>query len=144
VIAILTDLDWMGPLTDKEIGRTIKLLRRSKGLSQIELAGKIGVSFQQIQKYEKGSTRISVARLQEIAHAIGVNITIFFEQGGSALKVTDKGREYRSEGDLAYVFPPLEPEERVLLRFFRRIENKKIRESIIKQLKGIVELQNGK
>ena len=131
-------------MIDKEIGRRIKLLRKSKGFSQIELAGKIGVSFQQIQKYEKGSTRISVARLQEIAHAIGVNIAIFFEEEGTVLKVTDKGREYRSEGDLAHVFPPLEPEERALLRFFRRIENKNIRESIIKQLKGIVQLQNGK
>jgi transcriptional regulator with XRE-family HTH domain len=133
----------MAPLTVKEIGRKIKSLRKSQGLSQIELAGKIGVSFQQIQKYEKGSTRISVARLQEIANAIGVDITIFFGEGGG-LKVTDKVREYRSEGDSACEFPPLEPEERVLLRLFRRIENKKIRESILKQLKGIVELQNGK
>lgn len=131
-------------MTDREIGRKIKLLRKSKGLSQIELAGKIGVSFQQVQKYEKGSTRISVARLQEIADAIGVNIAIFFEEGGGALKVTDKGREYGSGGDLPYGFQSLEPAERALLKLFRRIENRKIRESILKQLKGMVELQKGK
>lgn len=129
---------------DREIGRKIKSLRNSKGYSQIELAGKIGVSFQQVQKYEKGSTRISVARLQEIADAIGVNIAVFLGEGGGALKVTDQGSEYNSKKVWPYEFPPLEPEERVLLRLFRRIENKKIRESMLKQLKGIVELQNRK
>lgn len=130
--------------TDREIGRKIKSLRKSKGLSQIELAGKIGVSFQQVQKYEKGSTRISVARLQEIADAIGVSIAIFWGEGGGVLKVTDQGSEYNAKKVLPYEFPPLEPEERVLLKLFRRIENKNIRGSILKQLKGIVELQNRK
>lgn len=129
--------------TDKEIGRKIKLLRRSRGLSQIELAGKIGVSFQQVQKYEKGSTRISVARLQEIAKAIGVNISVFLGEEG-AIQVTDQRLEYNAKRDRSYEFPPLEPEERVLLKLFRRIENKNIRGSILKQLKGIVELQNRK
>lgn len=134
----------MAPLADKDIGRKIKLLRKSKGLSQMELAGKIGVSFQQIQKYEKGSTRISVARLQEISEAIGVNVSIFFGEGEAALKVSDQDSGYSPKGDLSAVFQYVNMEERVLLNLFRRIDNRKIREGIVKQLRGILELQNRK
>jgi transcriptional regulator with XRE-family HTH domain len=50
------------------------------------LAERIGVSFQQIQKYEKGATRITVMRLQQISGALGVNITVFFEGGEKNLQ----------------------------------------------------------
>lgn len=131
-------------MAEKEIGRKIKLLRRSKGISQIELAGKVGVSFQQIQKYEKGATRISVARLEEIAKAIGVDIRIFFAEGRAETKVSDWEPGYIPRGDLSHILQYLSEEERVLLRLFRKISNKKIREGLVKQLRGIVELQNQK
>ena len=76
-------------MINKKIGLKIKQLRKGWGLSQIELAERIGISFQQIQKYEKGATRISVARLQQISEALGVNITLFFEEEQRPLKVSD-------------------------------------------------------
>lgn len=126
---------------DKEIGRRIKLLRKSRGFSQIELAEKIGISFQQIQKYEKGTTRISVVRLQEIADVLAINISAFFEKKRDDLKLADRAFEYSPEGEPA-VFRPLTKQEETLLRLFRKVENKKIREGIIKQLRGAAELLN--
>ncbi|MEW6667768.1 MAG: helix-turn-helix domain-containing protein [Thermodesulfobacteriota bacterium] len=131
-------------MADKQIGRRIKLFRKDRGISQIELAGKIGVSFQQVQKYEKGATRISVARLQDIAEAMGVDIGFFFEEKGSETRVSDQESGYSPRGDHSLMLQYLSMEERVLLKLFRKIDNKKIREGIVKQLRGIVEVQERK
>lgn len=129
-------------LIDKKIGLKIRRIRKNWGLSQIDLAERIGLSFQQIQKYEKGSTRISVMRLQQISEALGINITTFFEEEKSALKVSDHALKYNSGRDPIESFQPLDKEEITLLKLFRKTRNKKVREGIIKQLRGIVELEN--
>jgi transcriptional regulator with XRE-family HTH domain len=56
---------------DQEYGRRIRAFRLQRNLSQGDLAGKLGVSFQQLQKYERGTNRITVARLEQIAIALG-------------------------------------------------------------------------
>lgn len=128
-------------MIDKQIGQKIKQLRKGWGLSQSELAEKIGISFQQVQKYEKGATRISVMRLQQISKALGVNITSFFKSGASKLKVSDFTLTYTPTGETDAAFLPLNKEEITLLKRFRKIKNKKIREGIIKQLRGVIELE---
>jgi len=65
---------------DELIGLKIKVIRKGSGMSQIELAEKLGLSFQQVQKYEKGVTRISVFRLQQISEALGVPISFFLKR----------------------------------------------------------------
>jgi transcriptional regulator with XRE-family HTH domain len=67
---------------DIEMGRRIRLRRRETGISQIELAGHLGVTFQQVQKYEKGINRVSAARLQQIAEILGVDIPFFCDGDG--------------------------------------------------------------
>ena len=64
---------------DIEMGRRISLRRVEIGLSQSELGEKLGVSFQQVQKYEKGVNRVGASRLQLIAEALGVDVTFFYE-----------------------------------------------------------------
>jgi transcriptional regulator with XRE-family HTH domain len=56
---------------DQEYGRRIRAFRMQRDLSQSDLAEKLGISFQQVQKYEKGSNRITVSRLEQIAVALG-------------------------------------------------------------------------
>ncbi len=65
---------------DRLVGARMRLRRQSLGMSQTELAEKIGVAFQQLQKYETGANRIGASRLALIASALGVPITFFFEE----------------------------------------------------------------
>src|SRR5436305_971117 len=64
---------------DEEVGRRVRSRRLECRLSQTELANKIGVTFQQVQKYEKGVNRIGAGRLQRISEALQVPITFFFD-----------------------------------------------------------------
>lgn len=65
--------------TDIQVGQRIRLRRRLKGLSQTELAQTCGVTFQQIQKYERGANRVSASKLYEIAQALDAPLDFFFE-----------------------------------------------------------------
>ena len=69
---------------DVELGKRIRLRRVEQHISQTELADKLGVSFQQVQKYEKGVNRVGAARLQQIATALDVPITFFYSGDGKA------------------------------------------------------------
>ena len=67
---------------DIEMGRRIRLRRAEKGISQIALAKHLDISFQQVQKYEKGINRVGAARLQQIAEVLGVDISFFYDGDG--------------------------------------------------------------
>lgn len=64
---------------DKELGIRIRLRRIEQKMSQAELGDRLGVSFQQIQKYEKGVNRVGAARLGQVAVALDAPITFFYE-----------------------------------------------------------------
>ncbi len=66
---------------DKALGNRVRFLRVGRKLSQTDLGAAVNVSFQQIQKYEKGKDRISAATLQKLARTLDVPITQFFEEG---------------------------------------------------------------
>src|SRR6202451_3990930 len=66
---------------DKVVGRNIRVHRLAKEMSQTDLANKLGVTFQQIQKYEKGTNRVGSGRLYQIAALLEVPVTAFFEGG---------------------------------------------------------------
>lgn len=64
---------------DKHVGERVRLARLSRGLSQEKLADAIGVTFQQVQKYENGHNRISASRLYACARYLGVDILYFYQ-----------------------------------------------------------------
>jgi transcriptional regulator with XRE-family HTH domain len=64
---------------DLAVGNKIRLRRKMAGLSQTALADKLGVTFQQVQKYEKGANRVSASRLQMIASVLRMPVSEFFE-----------------------------------------------------------------
>jgi transcriptional regulator with XRE-family HTH domain len=66
-------------LLDQQVGSRVRLRRLMLKLSQTDLADGLGLSFQQVQKYEKGINRIGAGRLQQIAHILQVPVTFFFE-----------------------------------------------------------------
>jgi transcriptional regulator with XRE-family HTH domain len=63
---------------DVHVGKMIRARRRAIGVSQHQLAPAIGVSFQQVQKYELGSNRVSASKLYAVAQALGVTVGSFF------------------------------------------------------------------
>lgn len=72
---------------DVQLGKRIRLRRVEIDISQTVLANKLGVSFQQVQKYEKGVNRVGAARLQQIATALDVPITFFYDGDGKSREV---------------------------------------------------------
>jgi transcriptional regulator with XRE-family HTH domain len=77
---------------DLEIGQKIRALRVAKGVSQTTLGDGLGVTFQQVQKYEKGANRVSAGRLQKIAEMLDTPITFFYgEPDAGGKKHADYG-----------------------------------------------------
>jgi transcriptional regulator with XRE-family HTH domain len=74
---------------DVNVGKRVRLRRRMLGLSQTQLADHLGITFQQVQKYELGSNRISASKLFEIAEALRVPVNYFFQDVASADAVGD-------------------------------------------------------
>jgi transcriptional regulator with XRE-family HTH domain len=79
---------------DVAIGQKIRALRLERGLSQEELGRAVGITFQQIQKYERGANRVSAARLQRIADALEVAVTFFYRAGDPARAERETGFGY--------------------------------------------------
>jgi transcriptional regulator with XRE-family HTH domain len=65
--------------TDIQIGKKLRLRRIVLGMSQEELAKSLGITFQQVQKYEKGVNRISASRLLDISNILGIPTSFFYE-----------------------------------------------------------------
>lgn len=89
---------------DRFVGARIRLYRGMLGVSQQELAEQLGVTFQQLQKYERGENRIGAGRLLLIATALGIPITFlldektFLQHGESAIPPDAEAREISREG----------------------------------------------
>ena len=64
---------------DVHIGQRLRLRRTFLGVTQEQLAEKLGISFQQIQKYERGQNRISAARLRDVANMLAVTVDFFYQ-----------------------------------------------------------------
>jgi transcriptional regulator with XRE-family HTH domain len=101
------------------IGQLIRELRKAKGLTQVALSEMVGVSYQQIQKYEKSGDNISVERLKQVAHALGIPITVFFSPGAETV----------AEAPAAY--GKMADDERLLLQLFRSVKDKKTRKAVL-------------
>lgn len=113
-------MDTQQILSSRAIGEKVKFRRQDVGMSQERLAEILGVSYQQIQRYESGRNKISVERIQEIARALTVPVTFFFE-GNKAPTVSESASEYRTPSN----------ERKTLLKFFDRIASKADRQFVI-------------
>ena len=74
---------------DKHVGTRIRMRRQMISMSQEKLAKKLGITFQQVQKYEKGTNRVGASRLQAIASILSAPIAFFFEGSPGADKMDD-------------------------------------------------------
>jgi|GEM_PF-2100671 len=78
---------------DVAVGKRLKELRIMRRMSQSDVAGKLGLSFQQIQKYEISSNRVSASRLFELSNILGVCVADFLSDVGQAAKPHEKNGE---------------------------------------------------
>ncbi|MBM3468410.1 MAG: helix-turn-helix transcriptional regulator [Alphaproteobacteria bacterium] len=117
---------------DIHVGSRVRLRRSALGLSQDQLGAAIGLSFQQVQKYERGANRIGASRLYEMSQILQTPISYFFE-GFSELGLAE-------EGDSSYEADPvLKRETLELMRAYHQIQDVSQRRKILKLVKGLAE-----
>lgn len=139
---------------DVHVGQRLRVRRSLLGMSQEKLAEAIGLTFQQIQKYERGTNRVSAGRLYQFSKILGVPIAYFYEQFGEAFShgkvapygLSDQGQD-NFEGP-----PPVESEfeedvmkkrETIdLVRSYYAIQDPKIRKDVLKLMKSMAQTSN--
>ena len=114
---------------DRHVGSRLRLRRMMIKMSQEKLGTAVDLTFQQIQKYEKGTNRISSSRLQQFAKILGVPVDFFFSNVSAAAEPT--GAPAFTEEASAYEPEILTAEGIKLLRAFHGIEDGRIRKRLI-------------
>lgn len=116
---------------DKHVGARIRLRRNMVGISQEKLADGLGITFQQVQKYERGVNRVGASRLQNIAAILEAPISFFFEEGPSPLLqaegwISDTPTELMTSKDCV-----------ALVRAFIAIDDKKVRQKVLSLVRSL-------
>jgi transcriptional regulator with XRE-family HTH domain len=120
-----------GPL-DAIVGARIGMLRVNRGMSQAKLAERIGVTLQQLQKYERGVNRVGASRLSQIARVLGVSVGELFQSSGA---------------ESAYLNSPVrllaEPGALRVLKAYVRTTNPRVRRCIAKLVERVASRTSG-
>ena len=120
---------------DKYVGSRVRMRRIMLGMSQEKLGDALGLTFQQVQKYEKGTNRVGASRIAQISEILQVPVSFLFEGGPSRTANTDGYNEGTSP---AYVSDFLATTEGLALtRAFTRITDAKLRRSIVELVEQI-------
>jgi transcriptional regulator with XRE-family HTH domain len=120
---------------DKYVGSRVRMRRIMLGMSQEKLGEALGLTFQQIQKYEKGTNRVGASRIQQISEILQVPVSFLFEGGPSGTPSTggfSEGTSPSYVSDFLATFEGL-----ALTRAFTRITDAKLRRSIVELVEQI-------
>src|SRR5215469_3719072 len=122
-------------LTDQHVGARVRMRRKIVAMSQEKLGAALGLTFQQVQKYEKGATRISASRLQQMSDILQVPVEFFFEgaPNASAPHGSNKSELWMAQID-DFVS---DPDGLRLIRAFMRIDNVALRRRIVMLMQEI-------
>ncbi|AEH84525.1 helix-turn-helix transcriptional regulator [Mesorhizobium sp. B283B1A] len=121
---------------DIHVGSRIRLRRNMLGMSQEKLGENLGITFQQIQKYEKGTNRVGASRLQAIASILGVPVAFFFEDAPGQESSANRG--FAEDASMAFAVEFCgSPEGLQLNRAFVKIADVKVRRRIIDLVKSL-------
>ena len=118
--------------TDRHIGKRIKLQRLACGLSQTDVAKRLGITFQQIQKYERGVNRVGGGRLQEVANLLGVTPAFFFEDG-------PRLKPGQSEEALEITELLANKSNLALAQAYNKIRSRSVRRNVLDLVEGLAE-----
>jgi transcriptional regulator with XRE-family HTH domain len=117
---------------DTHVGSRVRMRRLILSMSQEKLGDAIGLTFQQVQKYEKGTNRMGSSRLQQIANALQVPVTFFFEGAPDQSKLDGKAQSPAFVSDFLATSDGL-----ALTKAFMQIKDAKLRRSIVKTVEEI-------
>jgi transcriptional regulator with XRE-family HTH domain len=121
---------------DVHVGSRVRLRRNMLGMSQEKLGESLGITFQQVQKYEKGTNRVGASRLQAIASILGVPVSFFFEDAPG--NVPAAGAGFAEETSTNYVVDFLNSSEGLQLnRAFVKIADAKVRRKVVELVKAL-------
>ena len=116
--------------TDKHVGARVRMRRMMLSMSQEKLGDALGLTFQQVQKYEKGANRIGASRLQQIAHILQVPVAFFFDGAPAAPGQTHDG--FSEAPSPSYVSDFLATSDGLALtKAFMGIKDAKLRRRIV-------------
>jgi transcriptional regulator with XRE-family HTH domain len=122
---------------DKYVGSRVRMRRRMLGMSQERLAEQLGLTFQQVQKYEKGINRISAGRLQQLSHILDVSVSYFFE---NASEPADQALTKEETPPPTLVTDFLVTNDgQALLKAFMRISDRAVRRSIVRLVEAVTD-----
>ncbi len=120
---------------DRYVGSRVRMRRIMLGMSQEKLGEALGLTFQQIQKYEKGTNRVGASRIQQISEILQIPVSFLFEGGPSGITRPDN---FGEEVSPAYISDFLATTEGLALtRAFTRIGDAKLRRSIVDMVEQI-------
>src|ERR1700682_1570318 len=113
--------------TDKHVGSCVRMRRLMLDMSQTDVADALGLTFQQVQKYEKGSNRLSASRLQHLSQILQVPVAFFFEGAPAASGIPRAAREAADAPSPVYVADFLATSDGLaLVKAFMCIEDAKL------------------
>ena len=120
---------------DRHVGSRVRMRRLILGMSQSKLADGLGLTFQQVQKYEKGTNRMGASRLQHVSHILQVPVLFFFE---GAPQLTGQSKGNGEAAAPAYASEFLATSDGIALtKAFMRIKDISLRRRIVELVEGI-------
>ena len=123
---------------DKHVGNRLRMRRRMLDMSQTDLANALGLTFQQVQKYEKGRNRISASRLQQISQILQVSVPFFFEGAPAPFVILDADKGMTDAPSPAHVSDFVATSEGLdLAKAFMCIEDRSLRRAIVRLVEEI-------
>lgn len=130
---------------DVHVGARVRIRRTLLGLSQGELGERLGLTFQQIQKYERGLNRISASRIFDIAHVLGVPVPFFFDDMPEDLASRAPGcaEDYDAAGDDPEAEYMTKRETLELVRAYYQISDPGVRKKVYHLTKSLGKVGSG-
>lgn len=123
---------------DVHVGMRVRLRRMILGMSQEKLAEKLGLTFQQVQKYEKGINRVGASRLFELSNVLGVPVQFFYEELQTQPASAAPAEGFAETSSESYIVDFLNSREGLdLNRSFVKISDAKIRRSIVELVRAL-------
>ena len=128
---------------DIHVGSRVRLRRTLLGLSQEKLGEAVGLTFQQIQKYERGANRIGSSRLHDLAHVLDVPVSFFFEDMSDQVKDRSTPASNTPEDEAAVERNPLNRRETLeLVRAYYRIASPRVRKRVFELVKAVARVES--